>query len=954
MPALTGRDAELELVEGLLGRSDSGEACVLLVQGEPGIGKSRLLRALVESATARGFRLVEARADEWAQDVPFASLAEALEPVVAGEPALVDALDIRERRGLSSVLPGLLADDLAPLQAGERHLAHRALAAVLDELAEDSGSLLVVDDVQWADPATVEVLAGMFRRLPEARVLVAVASRAGQVPPRLAGAVDALERQGRAARVDLGPLSREDAARLLDGPDVADRLDRIYALSGGNPFYLEQLDRTAAGAPASARDSLPVPAVVRDSLAAELAELGPAERLVLECASVVGDPFDIEIVEEVAGQGVLDALDGLLARSLVRPTATPQRFQFRHPLVRAAVYEHAGGGWRIGAHGRAAAALAARGAPAVVSAPHLEHVARTGDLEAIATFTAAAAESMSRSPLSAAHWYDAALRILPTGPGHEAASRDLHLGRALALGNSSRFHETLDELERVLAGLPADDVTTRVALSYECSRIEVLIGHPAAAWRRCRAVLAVLAELGDEPDPFTVKIWQSAGLAAMASGDIAGSRTCGQQALALLEGLDEPVLEVDAHAQLALGYGIEGLDVERGREHLAAATRALDRATDQSLAGDIDAVIVLWFGAFVLQCWEESLAHVDLGLRIAQEQGVPRAVVPLLSGRAESLSWLGRLSEALEASTEALDAVRSNDHPQAIYWTLRSHARVLRWLGRTDEAVQAVEEALAVSAGEPKGFLGDSEPEWTAGLVLLEAGQAQRARGLLETAYGGPDLPQVMPAARTTALEAMVEADLALGDLEPARRHAEQAASLVDGSLLREVSAARCRAAVALATGDPGSAIGAVDAALRRLEGSPVVLEQASLLLVSGRLRAATGDRDRAIEDLERAEAVFTAAGADTRRAACAQELRRLGRRRAPAPRRPGAGQVGPGALTAREREVAELVATGETNRGIGQRLFLSEKTVEAHLRNVFVKLGISSRAAVGRALERE
>ena len=183
MPALTGRDAELTRLAELLDRVAGGEPAALLVEGEPGIGKTRLLRELSRRAAERGFSLVEARADEWARDVPFASLAEALDPVLTDDRDLATSLDPREQRGLAAVVPGLLADDLAPLKDGERHLVHQAVGSVLQALAERSGCLLLLDDVQWADPATIEALAGLLRRLPEAAVLVALASRAGQVPP---------------------------------------------------------------------------------------------------------------------------------------------------------------------------------------------------------------------------------------------------------------------------------------------------------------------------------------------------------------------------------------------------------------------------------------------------------------------------------------------------------------------------------------------------------------------------------------------------------------------------------------------------------------------------------------------------------------------------------------------------------------------------------------------------
>ena len=529
--------------------------------------------------------------------------------------------------------------------------------------------------------------------------------------------------------------------------------------------------------------------------------------------------------------------------------------------------------------------------------------------------------------------------------------RELHLGRARALSNESRFTETLAELEAVIAALPADDETTRAALSWECAHIEILIGYPAAALARCHGVLAAME---DRRDVYAVRLWRGASLAALSIRDFGTATSSGLRALALLDELDEPGLEAGVHAQLALALAAEGREPERGRSHLDAAAELLERFDGPEVAAHLDAVLVLWFPALWLERWEDYLRLADLGLRAAQEHGVPRAPLPLLSNRAEALVALGRLDEALEASTAALGTVRSVDYLQAICVVLRSHARVLRWLGRTADAVAAVEEALVVQAGEPKGFLADAKPEWTAATVLLDAGQATRAQQLMLAGCGDAELANVVPVDRAAALETLVEAALAVGDLETAQRHAAAAEGAATGSALAEAAAARSLAAVCLAAEEPASATSALDAALVRLEGTGAVLEQALVLLASGRVRAACGDRAGAIEHLERAEVVFATAGAETRRAACALELRRLGRRAGSAPRRPGTGPSGLAALSTREREVADLVADGETNRGIGSRLFLSEKTVEAHLRNVFVKLGVTSRVAVALAVQQE
>ena len=160
-------------------------------------------------------------------------------------------------------------------------------------------------------------------------------------------------------------------------------------------------------------------------LAEEVRGLPPEARRVLEAAAVAGEPFEPDVAAEIAevSEGEVGvALDDLLARDLVRPTDVPRQFAFRHPLVRRAVYAHTGGGWRLAAHGRAAAALRARGASPAAQAHHVEHSARRGDEEAIALLREAAAASAARAPATAARWLQAAARLMPEDASHPGAA----------------------------------------------------------------------------------------------------------------------------------------------------------------------------------------------------------------------------------------------------------------------------------------------------------------------------------------------------------------------------------------------------------------------------------------------------------------------------------------------------------------------------------------------------
>ena len=276
----------------------------------------------------------------------------------------------------------------------ERYRSHRAVRELLELLATTQPLVLVLDDLHWADSASVELLGSLLHRLPAGPVLLALAMRPRQTPERLSAALERARRDGTATLTELAPLSRIEAGEFLGDAVESNEAATLYEESGGNPFYLEQLARTLrrAGGGAKPATQIPsgdieVPPTVAAALAEELALLSEDARRVLEGAAVAGDPFDPELAGAAAGieeSAVLDGLDELLRLDVIRHTDVPRRFRFRHPLVRRAVYDSTPGGWRLGAHERTAEALETRGAPASARAHHVERAARQGDLAAVA------------------------------------------------------------------------------------------------------------------------------------------------------------------------------------------------------------------------------------------------------------------------------------------------------------------------------------------------------------------------------------------------------------------------------------------------------------------------------------------------------------------------------------------------------------------------------------------
>ncbi|MDW5597799.1 BREX system ATP-binding domain-containing protein, partial [Conexibacter stalactiti] len=252
-PSIVGRSAELRAVGDALDAVEAGTFAAVAVEGEPGIGKTRLLDELRAAARSRGQVVLDGAGAEFERDAPFGVVVDALDGFLADtdgdlsralEP---DALDELER-----IFPALRSPGAAPTAAvgDERYRVHRAVRLLLERLAATRPLVIVLDDVHWADDASLEVIASVLRRPPAARVLLALAFRSGEASRRLEVALAAAG----VVRLGLRPLSEPESHRLLGDRVAGPARDALYREAGGNPFYLEQLARSAGGGAEHAGD----------------------------------------------------------------------------------------------------------------------------------------------------------------------------------------------------------------------------------------------------------------------------------------------------------------------------------------------------------------------------------------------------------------------------------------------------------------------------------------------------------------------------------------------------------------------------------------------------------------------------------------------------------------------------------------------------------------------------
>ena len=953
------RRGELARLQGVLDDASPGAPRVVEIVGDPGIGKTRLLGELAAMAERAGRVVVWGRAAEFERQVPFGIVTDALEDhVTQQDPARLAGLTSADVGLLRAVFPELPAPgvDAAPraLIEAERYRLYRSMRALLEVVARPSGLVLVLDDLHWADEGSAELLDYLLRHPPRGPVLVAVAHRPRQMPGRLRQALARAVHDGLAELLEVSPLTPEEAAELLSTGVAPTRRAELYASSGGNPLYLQALarggmrDLRGAGPGGDDADG-GTPAPVWAALSAEFAVLPPTELVVAQAAAVAGESVEPELIARAAERGldtVLAALDGLADRDLIRPVQSGGRFCFRHPLVRTVAYELAGAGWRIAAHARASAALRERGAPAAEQAHHVERSAQPGDRQAIDVLRKAATSVMHSTPATAAHWLQAALRLLPEDAASTPQRLELLVMHARALGVTGRFRESRDTLHQLLRLLPAELGAPRAQIVAFSATIERLLGRHAEA----HAVLLAELTATEDPDgPAALALKLGLATGVVLRSNFHTDRDWPREALATARhNPNRPLLAGALAMCVVADHLAEAVDQDTVKR-LDEAAALLDALPDGELAQGIE--MMGWVGSAEL-CHEridDAIRHSSRVLAVARASGQSHVVSYLHGMLGSAHALLGNHQEATDCFDNEFDAAVLTGSYALRGTALEHQCWLAMWRGDLEHALRLGKEAVA-SADNGKYLIS-----WNATAMLAVAhllkGDPATCVDLLLRAGGGPELPTMDPVSRITWYETLAEAHAVLGRFGEAAGWADRAERAASQTgLPRRMGFARLARVHALLRTDPASAVPHAHAAAESLSAAGDRVAAGRAHAFAGVALAAIGEGDLARAEFAQARQLFEVCGAPLLLQQTIREERRMNARQ---PRKtsrradPATDGTADSGLTPRERQVAELVAEGLTNKEIAERLYLSPGTVNIHLGRIYAKLGVSRRAAV-------
>ncbi|MEU4691067.1 AAA family ATPase [Actinoplanes sp. NPDC023714] len=921
---LVGREADLATLHDALKRVRGAEPSAVLVGGEAGVGKTRLVEEFCRSLDGEPVRVLHGQCLELGEEgLPFAPFAAALRELARREGSGVFA-------GRESEFARLLPELGPPpdLAEARRGLLFELVGALFARLAEEQPVILMIEDLHWADRSTRDLIGYLLRSVRVQRLLVIVTYRTDELHrghplrPFLAE----LDRVRGVHRLEVDRLDRDGTAELLGHllgaePD-APTVDAVCERAQGIPFFIEQF---ASSADPGGGD---IPETLRDLLLSRVDQLPDGAQRVLRVGAVGGNQFGHELIARVAG------MDEAALESALRATVAAQLivfdpsggYEFRHALVREAIHDDLLPGEHARLHARYAEAVEAEPhlvapdrAPAEIA--HHWHAAHDHPRALVAARRAAESASCRYAYAEQARLLDRVLELWEQVP--DAADRlgtthlDLLEEAALVAIDSGDHMRALSLTRAALADLDAEAEPLRAArLLIRRGKLLRNAGKSDGAAETREALrllrsaphdMAWLELLGDVAYQMSAVDGDEAGRIAQEVKDAA--QAFGDEAAQLT-------------ADIIFGKVCGGrLSAEEG---LPAMRRAVERAR---AAGDAPnfahGLVNISDSLFEMGAYADSAAAALEGIPDADRVGVSRTTgVYLLANHAEALMALGRWDEADARLAEA--ARQDPPGVLALPWLrLRSRIRLARG-----------HPGAAALAGRAVGFLTKPFLSAEARVTLLElrlladasvalpfARTAVRDPGVFERPrYGWP----LLVAAARIADEPLRESIREIAGSLPARYPAERACA-------REVTA--------LLDGGVGAWRAAVDA--WRRDGQPYQLARALLAYAE----ASAGDRGAAGEALAEAVEIGERLGAGPLLGEAEVLGRRLGVR-------PGAGSSE--LLTVRELEVLRLVAEGLSNSGIARELFISPKTASVHVSRILAKLEVGNRveaAVVGRRL---
>jgi DNA-binding CsgD family transcriptional regulator/tetratricopeptide (TPR) repeat protein len=911
--AFEGRAAELALLVAHLERSRRGLLEIALVEGEPGIGKTRLLWEVSGGLAGLGFKTLNGRGRE------LGGL-EILGPAV--EATGVDA---------GAGVGGLGAGGEEP--GAWRYRLHQAVIDDLEERCRRGPVALLLDDLHWADAATLVFLKTLPGRLAGQPVAVVGAFRPVPRDRAFAEATSALVEAG-ALRLALEPLSEQAVAAIaaaILGVPPGEGLLRWAGGAGGNPLYVIELIRAAVqerridvrGGEAMVT-SPAVPGGVRVLLERRLTALSVEAAYLLQIASVLGERFRLSELAAILGRpagALVPALDEAIQAGILVPVGDV--LGFRHDLLREVVYEDIPAPVRAGLHLDAARGLSAAGAPAATVASHLSRAA--DDPAAVALLLEVAPQLAPRTPAGAA---ELLLRALELMGGDDPRRTGVSAGVVQLLAWSGHVEAAAARAQTALAeGL---DAAAEARLRVGLADVMTFQGRTGGVLEQLELAQRIPG-LGDGD---LAELLAAVAHARLFVGELAESKAAAEASLAAAGRAGDEASACYALSALSMALRYEG-QLERGLSAAREAVARADRGPPQARQRQPRAFLApaLWsLGRF-----DEADEVLRAGREHAEALGSVWSLPLWAAFRAEMLRSLGRWEEACAEAEAAVQlgeelevrpptplacgvlaeiSVHRNDFPAATRWLDRGWAIVRGGVSFTTAWLAWGAAVAAYAAGDPSGAL-----------ARLEEGSFQFGDRLdfIATDHG--------------AAPAIVRISLAAGDEDRAQRITslvEQTASRAPWVDSLAGAAAQCRG---LIEHDQVRLIQAVERfrASGRLPALAAACEDAATALVD------TGQREPAIVLFDESLRTFEGLGAALDTARVAGALRPLGVRRWHR-RGKQTGATGWGSLTPSEARIAALVAEGLPNPAIASRSYISRHTVESHLKHIFLKLDISSR----------